>query len=331
METLASLTTKRFKVAGPYRQPGDNRLYTTVSAPVLFANVSNTETWGIPYTIDDCPVGLCYDTVTRTKLWGSVAITLDVDAIITDSNNRSILQQLTDSGLQYRLKAPSFGNDSLTATIYESTDGDMSSSSLCTRIAVVQDQWELCVWVKDWRPSYTVPLLVVLVLVAVLLSSALTAVLLSRHEHRALLRSLLPEEAIQKLQANFDWAADAMDENKPQAMLESGTPAEMILSIMGDIVVGRAPALPKVMAVRHTLQQSLDVYQPLQADLSTRIAQTENIDSEVHEALMVQLMGRKAKAEPEEGEDTFNTEAFGSELEESSHTSSKPPFRPGSF
>ncbi|GFH12376.1 calcium/calmodulin-dependent 3',5'-cyclic nucleotide phosphodiesterase 1B [Haematococcus lacustris] len=260
METLASLTTKRFKVAGPYRQPGDNRLYTTVSAPVLFANVSNAETWGIPYTIDDCPVGLCYDTVTRTKLWGSVAITLDVDAIITDSNNRSILQQLTDSGLQYRLKAPSFGNDSLTATIYESTDGDMSSSSL--------------------------------------------------HEHRALLRSLLPEEAIQKLQANFDWAADAMDENKPQAMLESGTPAEMILSIMGDIVVGRAPALPKVMAVRHTLQQSLDVYQPLQADLSTRIAQTENIDSEVHEALMVQLMGRKAKAEPEEGEDTFNTEAF---------------------
>ncbi|KAJ9520544.1 hypothetical protein QJQ45_007398 [Haematococcus lacustris] len=311
METLASLTTKRFKVAGPYRQPGDNRLYTTVSAPVLFANVSSSETWGIPYTIDDCPVGLCYDTVTRTKLWGSVAITLDVDAIITDSNNRSILQQLTDSGLQYRLKAPSFGNDSLTATIYESTDGDMSSSSLCTRIAVVQDQWELCVWVKDWRPSYTVPLLVVLVLVAVLLSSALTAVLLSRHEHRALLRSLLPEEAIQKLQANFDWAADAMDENKPQAMLESGTPAEMILSIMGDIVVGRAPALPKVMAVRHTLQQSLDVYQPLQADLSTRIAQTENIDSEVHEALMVQLMGRKAKAEPEEGEDTFNTEAFG--------------------
>ncbi|GFH11102.1 PDEase domain-containing protein, partial [Haematococcus lacustris] len=267
METLASLTTKRFKVAGPYRQPGDNRLYTTVSAPVLFANVSNTETWGIPYTIDDCPVGLCYDTVTRTKLWGSVAITLDVDAIITDSNNRSILQQLTDSGLQYRLKAPSFGNDSLTATIYESTDGDMSSSMGAVRVGegLASLLYRAAAGGAGAGGSPAQ-------------QCSDSSVAQQVHEHRALLRSLLPEEAIQKLQANFDWAADAMDENKPQAMLESGTPAEMILSIMGDIVVGRAPALPK---------------------------------SEVHEALMVQLMGRKAKAEPEEGEDTFNTEAFG--------------------
>ncbi|GFH32795.1 calcium/calmodulin-dependent 3',5'-cyclic nucleotide phosphodiesterase 1B, partial [Haematococcus lacustris] len=137
---------------------------------------------------------------------------------------------------------PNFGDTALEA-IYESTDAAMTSSSLCTKVAVLADQWELCV-----------------------------------HEHKALLRSLLPEEAIQKMQANFDWAASTSHENKPQTMLESGTPAEMILGIMEDIVVGRPPALPKVMAVRHTLQQSLDVYKPLQADLSTRIAQTDNID-----------------------------------------------------
>ncbi|KAL6755521.1 hypothetical protein V8C86DRAFT_217136 [Haematococcus lacustris] len=239
--------------------------------------------------------------------WGNVAITLDMDSLVRDSSNRSILEQLADIELQYRLIGPNLGDTTLIA-IYESTDAAMTSSSLCTKVAVLADQWELCVWVKDWRPAYLVPLLVVLVLVAFLLSTALAAVLLSRHEHKALLRSLLPEEAIQKMQANFDWAASANHGNKPQAMLESGTPAEMILGIMEDIVVGRPPALPKVMAVRHTLQQSLDVYKPLQADLSTRIAQTDNIDSEVHEALMVQLMGRKAKVEPDGDTQAFSEE-----------------------
>ncbi|KAJ9521889.1 hypothetical protein QJQ45_024759, partial [Haematococcus lacustris] len=257
LATLSTLRSKRYKVSGPYRLPGVDQLHTTIAAPVFFDNVSDAEAWGIPHNISGCPSGLCYDNATRTKWWGNAAIALNVDALVRDSSNRSILEQLTDIGLQYRLIGPNFADTALEA-IYESTDAAMTSSSLCTKVAVLADQWELCVWVKDWRPAYLVPLLVVLVLVAFLLSTALAAVLLSRHEHKALLRSLLPEEAIQKMQANFDWAASVNHENKPQAMLESGTPAEMILGIMEDIVVGRPPALPKVMAVRHTLQQSLD-------------------------------------------------------------------------
>ncbi|GFH28553.1 calcium/calmodulin-dependent 3',5'-cyclic nucleotide phosphodiesterase 1B [Haematococcus lacustris] len=120
------------------------------------------------------------------------------------------------------------------------------------------------------------------------LSAATFTVLLSRYENRALLHSLLPRAAIEKMQAEFKWA-HADDEQSQVAMVESGTPAEMILSVMDDILLGRPPALPKVMAVRHTLQQSLDVYKPLQADLTQRMAETGNMDGEVRDALMLQL------------------------------------------
>ncbi|GFH08656.1 PDEase domain-containing protein, partial [Haematococcus lacustris] len=92
-------------------------------------------------------------------------------------------------------------------------------------------------------------------------------------------------------------------------MVGSGTPAEMILSFTQDILLGRLPDLPKVMAVRHTLQQSLDVYQPLQADLTQRMAETENMDGEVRDALMLQLVGRRAEAEAEEEWDQMSVPA----------------------
>ncbi|KAJ9521275.1 hypothetical protein QJQ45_022997, partial [Haematococcus lacustris] len=212
---------------------------------------------------------------------------------------------------------------------------------LC-RLCVMQ--WQLCVWKASWRPAYLVPLLVVLVLVALALSAATFTVLLSRHEHRALLHSLLPKEAIQKLQAEFHWENH---DGARQGMVGSGgcewlcaakhwpvhihrplccfrqasqpavkvevtnvrTPAEMILSFTQDILLGRLPDLPKVMAVRHTLQQSLDVYQPLQADLTQRMAETENMDGEVRDALMLQLVGRRAEAEAEEEWDQMSVPA----------------------
>ncbi|GFH27871.1 calcium/calmodulin-dependent 3',5'-cyclic nucleotide phosphodiesterase 1B, partial [Haematococcus lacustris] len=126
------------------------------------------------------------------------------------------------------------------------------------------------------------------------------------HEHRALLHSLLPKEAIQKLQAEFHWENH---DGAQQGMVGSGTPAEMILSFTQDILLGRLPDLPKVMAMRHALQQSLDVYQPLQADLTQRMAETENMDVEVRDALMLQLVGRRAEAEAEEEWDQMSVPA----------------------
>ncbi|GFH12790.1 hypothetical protein HaLaN_08542 [Haematococcus lacustris] len=94
--------------------------------------------------------------------WGNAAIALNVDALVRDSSNRSILEQLTDIGLQYRLigkagpqgsrmkvhsgvhlcciaPGPNFADTALEA-IYESTDAAMTSSSLCTKVAVLADQ-----------------------------------------------------------------------------------------------------------------------------------------------------------------------------------------------
>ncbi|KAL6752278.1 hypothetical protein V8C86DRAFT_1814194 [Haematococcus lacustris] len=103
------------------------------------------------------------------------------------------------------------------------------------------------------------------------------------------------------MQADCQWAA-ADSYQSQLCMVGSGTPAEMILGILEDILQGRPPALHKVMAVRHALQQSLDVYKPLQADLSQRMAHTPNMDGEVKDALMLQLVGRTAAAETVEGE-----------------------------
>ncbi|GFH28735.1 calcium/calmodulin-dependent 3',5'-cyclic nucleotide phosphodiesterase 1B, partial [Haematococcus lacustris] len=267
------------------------------SRAMYFSNVTENTTWGIPHR-PDCPPGLCYNNATQTKWWGVAAITLDVNTIFNPTGNLFILDQFSDIGLSWRLSSPTFGNTSKRSTVFQSTSADMNSHSMCRNISLLQDEWELCVWKSNWQPTYLVPLLVVLVFVALALSVATLAVLLSRHEHRALLHSLLPAKAIQRLQANFDWTSQSKAGKEP--FWESGTPAELILGIMEDIVMGQMPALHKVITVRSTLQQSLDVYKPLEADLTQRMADTENMDSEVREALMVQLMGRQAKTEPEQ-------------------------------
>ncbi|KAL6762827.1 hypothetical protein V8C86DRAFT_3130553 [Haematococcus lacustris] len=295
--TLVALNTVLPKVSGPFKAEGDPRLYVTVSIPIYFTNVTPDTTWGIPHQ-PDCPVGLCYKHESKTKWWGTAAITLDVDVMFDPTGSNHILNQFSDSGLSWRLSSPTFGDSSTYNTVYESSSASMGCNNLCKSIPVVNDEWRLCVWKASWQPAYLVPLLVVLVLVALALSAATFTVLLSRHEHRALLHSLLPAKAIQRLQANYHWATKSVT-GTMTALLEAGTPAEMILSVMEDILLGRPPALPKVMAVRHTLQQSLDVYQPLQADLTQRMAETGNMDSEVREALMVQLMGRQVRDEPD--------------------------------
>ncbi len=35
--------------------------------PIYAANVSEDETWGIPFNATDCPTDLCYNRTTRTK------------------------------------------------------------------------------------------------------------------------------------------------------------------------------------------------------------------------------------------------------------------------
>ncbi|KAJ9530362.1 hypothetical protein QJQ45_000735 [Haematococcus lacustris] len=235
--------------------------------------------------------------MTFTGRWGFSGSYLLLDTLLTDASGEFMLEQLAQARLEYRLTGPTFGG--VISTIYESSASTMSSSRLCRPIKVLEDEWQLCVWVEGWSPSYTVPLLVVVAVVAHLLSGAALAVLLSRHEHRALLHSLLPAKAIQRLQANLRWATDSGD-----CMVESGTPAEMMLGIVEDMLLGNEPPLPKIMAVRSTLQQSLDVYKPLEADLTQRMADTENMDSEVREALMVQLMGRQTKVEPKHKSET---------------------------
>ncbi|KAJ9505875.1 hypothetical protein QJQ45_010053 [Haematococcus lacustris] len=331
--------------AGPFPILGRN--VVTTSIPIFFTNTSAEETWGSPRQATNCSI--CYNATTRTKWWGYVSIALDVDALLTDPSGLFLLNQLSDSNLHYRLATRPLGgvDDGLQTTVYESTSNSMSDSAVCRGITVVSDRWQLCVWPDSWEPLYTVPLVAVVVLVAALLSAAAFAVLLSRHQHKALLHSLLPRAAIAKLHADYRWATSALEDGA-QAMVESGkrcgchcsagtlqqsstrhaagwalpgpavpspaaepvrhvasllqallpslsngTPAELMMDILEAVLQSQPPALPKILAVRSCLQQSLDVYKPLQADLTQRMAQASHLDGEVREALMVQLLGRQ--------------------------------------
>ncbi|GFH24218.1 phosphodiesterase [Haematococcus lacustris] len=139
--------------------------------------------------------------------------------------------------------------------------------------AVLAMQWELCVWVDSWHPTFTKPVMAAMVLISFLLAGAVFAVLLSRHENMALLHSLLPKSTINKLHANFQWTSGAS-----AMLLESGTPAELMLQVVEDILSDKPPDLAKVMMVRSALQQSLDIYKPLADDLSVRLAQVKYVD-----------------------------------------------------
>ncbi|KAJ9526981.1 hypothetical protein QJQ45_025308 [Haematococcus lacustris] len=327
--------------AGPYSAPGFDIRFVTLSIQIYFSNVSSNESFGIPWQPTDCPPELCYNPATRTRWWcclppfaaphalgciiiaiarhtpcsfgcneavlvhgcrwGSAGITLNVDACLADSSGQSVLQQFSELGLQHRLTSPFFGDSTASYTVSESTTAAMGASHMCRPIRLLDDVWELCVWSDNWTPAYVLPLMVVIVLVALLLSVTTFTVLLSRHEHKTLLHSLLPKEAIKQLHARFDWSADVDDDSVAQAMVDSGgwsevhvthcasitmhgaagTPAEVILGIMEDNLMGRVPALPKVMLVKTTLQQSLDVYKPLRSALSERMRQ--NVDMDVVE------------------------------------------------
>ncbi|KAL6765019.1 hypothetical protein V8C86DRAFT_1223041 [Haematococcus lacustris] len=238
--------------------------------------------------------------------------------------------------MQYRLQGPVGGTYTTgltTGSIYESSAEPMSDSNLCRSIKLTTSlKWELCVWVDSWHPTFTKPVMAAMVLISFLLAGAVFAVLLSRHENMALLHSLLPKSTINKLHANFQWTSGAS-----AMLLESGTPAELMLQVVEDILSDKPPDLAKVMMVRSALQQSLDIYKPLADDLSVRLAQVKYVDSEVREALMAQLMGRRPKSETGcEGEDPIGLNADPvpdvlDELDELDEVPDRPSEHPDSY
>ncbi|GFH30210.1 hypothetical protein HaLaN_29016 [Haematococcus lacustris] len=73
-----------------------------------------------------------------------------------------------------------------TGSIYESSAEPMSESQLCRSIKLPTDlEWELCVWVDSWHPSFRAPMMAAMVLISLLLAAVVFAALLSRHENRA--------------------------------------------------------------------------------------------------------------------------------------------------
>ncbi|KAJ9531289.1 hypothetical protein QJQ45_006719 [Haematococcus lacustris] len=195
--------------------------------------------------------------------------------MLLGSDNVSLFEDLSSKGLSYRLTRP--GNQTAAAggppvdpiVIYRAGGPYRAPNALCKVVHLLEDEWELCAWKASWWPSYTPPLIAVVVVVVLVLTVAVFMVLLSR---------LLPKATILRMQAEIDWDADATAIDEQLGMMASGTPAEQMLVVIEDVLMGRPPALPTVMAVRSALQQSLDVYKPLQEDLSQRMANTGNLD-----------------------------------------------------
>ncbi|GFR42648.1 hypothetical protein Agub_g3585, partial [Astrephomene gubernaculifera] len=83
------------------------------------------------------------------------------------------------------------------------------------------------------------------------------AVVSSRRRHQELLEALLPREIVKSLK---DEGSRSFGKAR---IMKADTPADLLLSMMGELLVGRLPDIGDVLFIRTVLMRNMDVYQPL--------------------------------------------------------------------
>ncbi len=91
--------------AGPFKisVAGKEYLLATYSLTIRIANVTANETWGYPKDFTNCPSGLCYDPRSRTKVWGTVAVAVELSNALAESPG---VVSLEKQGYRLRLTRP---------------------------------------------------------------------------------------------------------------------------------------------------------------------------------------------------------------------------------
>ncbi|GIL62517.1 hypothetical protein Vafri_16725 [Volvox africanus] len=87
----------------------------------------------------------------------------------------------------------------------------------------------------------------------------------------------------------------ALSNYSPKAIIDAGTPADKILSMMTDLLDGSPPSIQDILLVQSAILEAHDIYQPI--NLGKQLLQSSALDNDVGMALLQQLgNGDEARA-----------------------------------
>ncbi|KXZ47713.1 hypothetical protein GPECTOR_33g595 [Gonium pectorale] len=79
----------------------------------------------------------------------------------------------------------------------------------------------------------------------------------------------------------------ALSSYTPKAIIDAGTPADKILSMMTDLLDGSPPSIQDILLVQSAILEAHDIYQPV--NLGKQLLQSSTLDNDVGMALLAQL------------------------------------------
>ncbi|KAG2490637.1 hypothetical protein HYH03_011028 [Edaphochlamys debaryana] len=259
---------------------GDQRILV-LRLPVFVAGREANETFGSPQPPEPCGDRCAYFPETKTKLWGYVSLLLRLSEVA--HGEAALSDILRDSGFRYTLWA--LGTvDGAPAVASAQAPRD----PMVTNMDIYGLKWTLHVAPHNaWTPAWYGGLVAGVVILAVAVSGLLFAVLVSRHKHKELLEALLPRQVVRTL-ATEPHMRSAIVAGSAHRILSAESPADLMLSVMSELLEGGQPNLRDIMYIRTALLGKNDIYQPI--NLRGHIKDA-GLDAEVAQSLMRQLGG----------------------------------------
>ncbi|GLC47046.1 hypothetical protein PLESTM_002012800 [Pleodorina starrii] len=274
-------------------------LSSSSAAAELAANASGTTAYsdGIgagvpPPRSPGCGEPCAYDPVTGTMFWGFVSSVVALDALLQPQHgaNGSRLESLKAMGYRYRVEALGLADDSLRVVAASSR---VPTKPVEARVVLPNAEWVVELSPdsdRGWQPAYFGGLLLAVVVLALAFAVLLFTVLVSRRKYLLLLESLVPKALIPELQAAAPVTEPSVRQHQARKQQFGSSPADLLLSMVGEMMQGQLPALQGLVLVRSALLGHRDLYTPL--NVMGRIHDTI-ADADVARSLMRQLGGQQ--------------------------------------
>ncbi|GLI65793.1 hypothetical protein VaNZ11_009413 [Volvox africanus] len=211
---FAAIRTREPQVAGPLTL-GQGYLGALIRYPIFVPNVSAEEVFGfryhenvsaipysnLPQSVRNCTI--CYNSTSREKWWGLMTLVINYDAVAQGDD--AYLSILRKKGFNYALVRPV--NATHEEAIYKSVPTALRDEDAVTvEVKALNDVWLLRVApAGGFAPSWTVPLVVAVLLIAMVVSALLLVAIASLKRARLLLDETVAAncslaEAMQRLE-----------------------------------------------------------------------------------------------------------------------------------
>ncbi|GIL79160.1 hypothetical protein Vretimale_16703 [Volvox reticuliferus] len=191
-----AIRTREPQVAGPLTL-GQGYLGALIRYPIFVPNVSAEDTFGfryqenvsaipysdLPQSVRSCTI--CYNATSREKWWGLMTLVINYEAVAQGDD--AYLSILRRKGFNYALVRPI--NSTYEEPIYQSVPGALRSEDAVTvEVKALGNVWLLRVApAGGFAPSWTVPLIVAVLLIAMVVSALLLVAIASLRRARLLL------------------------------------------------------------------------------------------------------------------------------------------------